>query len=222
MLNAARRMPAKDLEKRREASRRYRSRHPERVKRERRESMRKWYATHREEARGRAEKWKSENPEKVREYKRAWKKRNPENVKQHTRKNRIAHIAERRLYLKNWYSLNKDRARERQRIYGREHQAERIIRNAVHHMFRFSETGKHCRAVQYVGCSPAFLRMHLEKQFRPGMTWENYGAVWHVDHIVPVSKWNLRDGPENLFRASHYSNLQPLFSGENLRKGNRA
>ena len=41
------------------------------------------------------------------------------------------------------------------------------------------------RTIEFIGCSYAELMDHLESLFEPGMTRENYGSVWHVDHIVP-------------------------------------
>ena len=63
------------------------------------------------------------------------------------------------------------------------------------------------------------LRNYLEKQFKEGMTWENYGQ-WHIDHIIPLSSFNLLDEKE-VKKAIHYSNLQPLWAIDNLKKGNR-
>jgi len=56
----------------------------------------------------------------------------------------------------------------------------------------------------------------LEKRFRDGMTWENYGKVWVIDHMLPLNKLESYD---DLVRLSHYSNLQPLLVTENLKKG---
>lgn len=70
-----------------------------------------------------------------------------------------------------------------------------------------------------LGCTVEELRAHLEKQFTSGMTWDNYGE-WHVDHIKPVTKFNLVDPAEQLL-CFHFSNLQPLWAKDNIRKGNR-
>lgn len=53
------------------------------------------------------------------------------------------------------------------------------------------------------------------------MTWENWGrGGWHIDHILPVSSFNLSD-PDQFFKAFHFTNLQPLWERENLSKGSR-
>lgn len=66
------------------------------------------------------------------------------------------------------------------------------------------------------------LKSHLEKQFRDGMTWENKGKVWHIDHIKPISSFDITSKDCDAFRACwSLSNLRPLLVQENLRKGNR-
>ena len=47
--------------------------------------------------------------------------------------------------------------------------------------------------MELVGCDINYLRNHLEKQFEPWMSWDNYGKWWHVDHIIPVTKFDLTD-----------------------------
>ena len=68
-----------------------------------------------------------------------------------------------------------------------------------------------------LGCSVEFLKQHLEQQFQNGMTWENYGKVWEIDHIEPLCSFDLEDR-EQLLIVCHYTNLQPLFGPDNLKK----
>ena len=51
------------------------------------------------------------------------------------------------------------------------------------------------------------------------MTWDNI----HIDHVKPVSKFNITNNIEDkeLLQCCHYTNLQPLFADENLRKSNK-
>ena len=62
-----------------------------------------------------------------------------------------------------------------------------------------------------LGCDVKFLKSYLENKFLPTMTWDNYGTVWHIDHIMPCAKFNLADLEEQR-RCFHYTNLQPLFA----------
>lgn len=80
-------------------------------------------------------------------------------------------------------------------------------------------------SVEYLGCSPLFLKQHLESQFKSGMTWDNYGSVWHVDHIFPLRppkthSIDLTD-PNICARLFNYKNLRPMFGGENRSKSNK-
>ena len=69
------------------------------------------------------------------------------------------------------------------------------------------------------GCSTDELVKHLEDQFKDGMTWDNYGRYgWHIDHIKPLSK---AEDMEDLIRRAHYTNLQPLWATDNLKKSNK-
>lgn len=71
-----------------------------------------------------------------------------------------------------------------------------------------------------IGCSLLDLRLHLEAQFEQGMTWENYGAAWHVDHVFPLAWFDLSH-PEQQKKAFGLKNMQPMWAVENSRKGDR-
>lgn len=70
-----------------------------------------------------------------------------------------------------------------------------------------------------IGCSIEDLRLHLERQFQPGMNWNNQGE-WHIDHIIPCAKFDLTDDAQ-LAACWHYTNLQPLWGLDNIRKGDK-
>ena len=72
-------------------------------------------------------------------------------------------------------------------------------------------------AIRDLGCSINELKEYLESRFQAGMTWDNYGE-WHIDHIVPLASFNL-ENREQLIKAYHYTNLQPLWARDNLSKG---
>ncbi len=69
-----------------------------------------------------------------------------------------------------------------------------------------------------VGYSVVDLMAHLEKQFKPGMSWDNYGK-WEIDHIFPRSHFHYNSCQDDQFkRCWSLSNLQPLWKIENIRK----
>ena len=76
-------------------------------------------------------------------------------------------------------------------------------------------------AVRDLGCSLTEFRAYIADKFKPGMTWNNRGIdTWHLDHIVPLAAFNLKDRRQFL-KACHYTNYQPLWAAENLEKGAR-
>jgi hypothetical protein len=106
----------------------------------------------------------------------------------------------------------------------------RIIRSHRLHIYLLVKSGfmiKTRRSLEYLGCSPAFLKKHLESQFKPGMNWDkdNYGKVWHIDHIFPLKPrkphtLNLKD-PKDCARVFNWKNLRPMFGKENTSKSNK-
>jgi len=73
--------------------------------------------------------------------------------------------------------------------------------------------------VDYTGYE---LMAHLEKLFKPWMTWENYGSDWHVDHIVAKKHFTYSEPKDIGFKECWaLSNLQPLSWQENMSKGTK-
>lgn len=71
----------------------------------------------------------------------------------------------------------------------------------------------------HAGCSKRELRKHIESQFKPGMSWENFGK-WEIDHITPIAFFDLSKASDFL-ACVHFSNIQPLWKRDNLRKRNK-
>jgi hypothetical protein len=76
------------------------------------------------------------------------------------------------------------------------------------------------RATELLGCSIPDFKIYLESLRESGMTWENYGKEWHIDHIMPCSIFDLSQASHQK-RCFHFSNLQPLWAVENIRKNNK-
>jgi hypothetical protein len=119
-----------------------------------------------------------------------------------------------------YYKANKFAQNEKKRIYfskKREQDPNFRLKANLRNRLYFAMLGnsKSKRTFEAVGCDIEFLKKHIEKQFQPGMTWSNYGK-WHLDHIRPLSSASSSLEIENLF---HFTNLQPLWAKDNLRKG---
>jgi hypothetical protein len=69
-----------------------------------------------------------------------------------------------------------------------------------------------------IGCSIDELKRHIEKQFLPGMTWDNWGngdGKWNIDHIKPFCLCN-KNNIEEILNNNHYTNLRPMWWKENI------
>lgn len=76
-------------------------------------------------------------------------------------------------------------------------------------------------AVRDLGCSIQELTSYIASKFLPGMTWENWSlSGWHIDHIIPLTAFDLTDNAQ-CATACHFSNLQPLWAADNIRKYNK-
>lgn len=91
------------------------------------------------------------------------------------------------------------------------------IRGRIYSTLKKRSFKKSKKSEKYIGCSFEFLIGYLEAQFKDGMTWENHGITntsWQIDHIKPVSTFNLTD-PKQIEERFHYTNLRPIWATEN-------
>ena len=148
------------------------------------------------------------NKEKILEYQKEYYSLNKEYIKNRVKKYRLNNKIKvremrRKWKLKNWRENEEFRLKEnlRHRIY-------MVLKGKV----------KSKRTIDLLGTSIDNLWNHLEKSFRPGMTKNNYGKIWHVDHKIPCAAFDLTK-PKEQSKCFHFTNLQALFVKENLSKG---
>ena len=91
----------------------------------------------------------------------------------------------------------------------------KILRSRFHQAIK--HTKKYDSILKLIGCSLNDLKQHLEEQFKPEMSWSNYGKIWEIDHIIPCSSFDLTKLEEQQ-KCFHYTNTQPLFVSENRSK----
>ena len=141
--------------------------------------------------------WQKKHPVKIREAYLRWCKNNPEKNKE---KNKRANI------------------KKLSTIRGR---LTSNIRSLIGFSLRGNKKNRHWETL--VGYTLEQLKKHIEKQFKQGMTWKNYGRNgWHIDHKIPISRFNFSQ-PEHLDFKKCWTlkNLQPLWAKENTSKGNK-
>jgi len=92
------------------------------------------------------------------------------------------------------------------------------IKSSIRSRFGRFKKGRNLRSIlKIVGCTMAELKTHLESKFVFGMTWENYGTKWHIDHIIPCKHFDHAD-PKQVEQCWHWTNMQPLWARENCQK----
>jgi len=85
---------------------------------------------------------------------------------------------------------------------------------------RGNKAGRHWETL--IGYTLNKLTIHLERQFRAGMDWGNYGRNgWHIDHITACSKFDMSD-PKQQELCFNFKNLQPLWAEDNYKKGTKS
>lgn len=158
---------------------------------------------------------KPENQEKVIQWRTKYK-RDPEVAAK--RKERLA-----KYYanpeVKNKIAENRRKRENARRLEDPEFLIKKRTNCRIWKALRRINVRKSHRTVDLVGCSYAFLKEHIEKQFKEGMCWDKINS-FHLDHIRPVSSFDLTD-PEQLKAAFHWTNLQPLTPEDNIEKRDR-
>jgi|WetSurMetagenome_2_1015567.scaffolds.fasta_scaffold03042_6 hypothetical protein len=160
-----------------------------------------------EEAKTKSAEYYKKNKQAKTEYNAEYRKKNKQKIAEirakHRKKNKQK-IAE----YKTRYDSNRRKKDPMFVLIGR-------VRNRIN----YSIKNKSNSSQKLIGCTWEFLHNYLESKFLPGMSWENR-SKWHIDHIRPLCSFDLTD-PVQQKEACHYTNLQPLWATDNLRKGRK-
>jgi len=192
--------------------------------------------------------YRKKNPGKVKEWKRRWGKKNYKNNKEkilkkgkEQRKNRSAEAKQKaKERTKKWAKDNPEkvkviRKRFNQSEKGKKRNREdaikwrKINRNrlsnnisrAMRSSLKKGKEGRHWEDL--VGYTLQDLIEHIEKQFKKGMSWNNYNKTdWNIDHIIPLDSWKFSSYKDREFKQCWaLANLQPLWASENFVKSNK-
>jgi hypothetical protein len=166
------------------------------------------YLINKEKISARNAKWKRNNKDKVLASARARNEKDPDK----RIRNRVAFNQSRPNYYKEYIAKRKIECPSfRLRI---------LMRNRLYSILaRNNKVSKTSLLNRYLGCDEQELIAHIESQFTPEMTWENWGKVWHLDHIIPICLLDINNDL-TLKAILCYTNLRPLSIQDNLRKSN--
>ena len=76
--------------------------------------------------------------------------------------------------------------------------------------------------IKYLGIDVQTYKLWLESQFKDGMSWKNYGKVWHIDHVLPCALFTFKDAEDDaIYECFNWKNTRPLFGPENHSKSDK-
>ena len=90
-----------------------------------------------------------------------------------------------------------------------------VLRSKIHKFLKNQPTS----FIQLIECDLDFFKKWVEFRFEESMNWENFGSVWQLDHIIPLTAFDMGND-SNKRVCFHWTNFQPLFSNENRTKSN--
>lgn len=175
--------------------------------------------------------------EEKRIYQQEWRLLHPGYQQAWRRKNRVKCLGYQRTsesveyhrrYAREWKKKNRNRYLQRNREDLRKRWSKAIpgshrrLRNSLAGRIRMAlkRVSKKAGTTEFLlGASIAKVKMYLARRFKPGMSWKNHG-IWHIDHIRPCASFDLSK-PEQQKECFHYSNLQPLWATDNIKKGSK-
>ena len=176
-----------------------------------RDSTKRWKLKNLGHVRKKGRQHYHENKERLKEASRLWNERNSE-----------YHVNYGRLYRKD----NREKLKKKRNKYNKirrkndlNYMLQDRLRGRIREALKAQRADKNNTTYELTGCDRIELREHFESLFTDGMSWDNHSLLgWHIDHIRPCSGFDLTD-PEQQKICFHYSNLQPLWAKDNLKKG---
>lgn len=155
--------------------------------------------------------WEEKNKEKRKSQNKKWRTLNRDNLlsymKEYSEKNRPILQIKRKTYQRKKYNSDEN------------YKLRMLIGGRIRRIFNHQRVNKGNKSIELLGCDLNFLKSYIENKFKDGMSWDKFklGEI-HIDHIKPCASFDLTD-PEQQKECFHYSNLQPLWAVDNLKKG---
>jgi hypothetical protein len=148
----------------------YRSTHQGQIK----ELRDKYYQENREIILAKGERYRQDNLDKIKTQQKEYSRINRVKKSLKCKEYRQNNSEKINAYMRNRYKNND------------EYRLRMVCREMVRRMFDAIDTKKNQKTNEILGYTPLELKAHIEKQFKEGMSWDNYGE-WHIDHAVPIS-----------------------------------
>jgi len=167
-------------------------------------------------------KYLEENKTIISERQKGYYEKHRDKRLEHQKKYNEKNILNKREYSKNYYHDNKNKInsyRENRKKTDPIYKLRTGMSVRLNLFLKTKNLKKNNTTFSIIGCSPEELKKYIENLFTENMTWDNHGLFgWHIDHKIPLSSATTE---EEIYKLCHYTNLQPLWSKDNLSKGKR-
>jgi hypothetical protein len=154
--------------------------------------------------------WAENNKLKVNDSRKKWLSNNKKNRSEYLKK-----------YNKKYYQENKDKrleySKQKQKEYRNTNPIYKLKSNLRRRINRYIKS-KSKSTEEILGITFNEFKNYIELKFTNGMTWDKMGVEIHIDHIIPLSSAKTE---EEIYKLCHYTNLQPLWAEDNLKKSNK-
>ena len=172
--------------------------------------LKKWRASNPEKSKESGKKIREKNPEKISNYQKKYKEENKERLVKSNKNYREKNLEK---ILKHNMEYNKKK-RHSDPFFN----LTCNIRSRITNFLRLKNISKNNKTFEIIGCTQEFLKEYIEKQFTEGMSWDLMGKHIHLDHIIPLSSAKTE---EEVYKLCYYTNLQPLWAEDNIKKSNK-
>lgn len=172
--------------------------------------------------------YREKNKEHINKHVKSWRKNNPEKVKNQAKQYYQNHKEEHQARTENFRKINPQYFRNYFKKYKNDPikgpllKLHNTLNSGIRNGMKKINNNKYQSSLNVVGLeSWDKFREHIESLWVEGMNWNNYGnkkGQWSIDHIIPIDSVKNID---EVNKINHYTNLQPLWWDENIRKSNK-
>lgn len=188
------------------------------------EKIKEYQEKNKEKIKEQIKEWSQKNKYKIAEHKKIYRQTNKERLSEYKKKWCEANNEKKRIQDKLYRQKNKDVLIEYNKNYTNNRKKidplfklKCNLRVRTCAAFKSKNWSKNSKTQKLLGSDYKTVFNHIESRFTIGMTWDNYGK-WHIDHIIPLSSAKTE---EELIKLFHYTNTQPLWAEDNLKKGSK-
>lgn len=181
------------------------------------DKRKKHYLNNKEKVKSQKKKYSDNNTLKIKTQKRQYYLINKNTINNRSKKYNSENKERLKSYYKNYNTIYSNKRRKNDLNF----KLRSLLRTRMIQAIKNNQKSGH--TIEILGCTIEEFKKHLEQQFKDGMTWQNHGFgknKWNIDHIIPCASFDLSD-PIQQKKCFHYTNVQPLWHFENIKKGDR-